>query len=170
MLKKMFLFRRFKGSYESHFVDITLKRFSSLCFVVLFLCFRDRQPAWCPINPSTKAWEHERLLRKPWSHKEGEALGSTNELPAPYRQAVSTKVWLIIGNVCLMRDGTENSTDTCHSWVQCECLQTKRRLKAPTETGAAPEKRVSCPTFAAEDDVLLRWTDVCGDVQAVSFI
>lgn len=51
-----------------------------------------------------------------------------------------------------------------HSWVQCECLRTERRLKR------LESRKVGRPTFAVEDDVLLRRTDVCVDVQAVSIV
>lgn len=43
-------------------------------------------------------------------------------------------------------------------------FEDKKTVKRPGE------QRVSCPTFAVEDNVLLRRTDVCLDVQTVSFV
>lgn len=109
-----------------------------------FLCFRDGEQAWCLMNPSTKAWTLERLLR----HTEN--TGCLAPLMS-YRQAVSTKVRLIIQTVCLRRDAEQSgsavlpwqrrmtccfaglmSASTYRQWALFNSHVRQRRGKSPT--------------------------------------
>lgn len=73
-----------------------------------------------------------------------------------------------------MRDGAEVWQKTAPTRLTAEFSESvwgQKRAKASHSEECGPgEERVSRPTFAAEDGVLLGWTDVCVDVQAVSFI